>query len=96
MNIQYRFENLLKTSVPYAVLARCGYEADALTDLESLRGLYEFNSIKAMTVLGDAVSSISEQILRNIEKTLRIERSKNYVLHCSRQYSEKTVNVAEH
>ncbi len=73
MSIRFRFEDLLKTSVSYTVLTRCGYDAEALTDLEDLRGLYEFNSIKAMTVLGDAVSTISEQILRNIEQTLRIE-----------------------
>ena len=78
LNIQHRFENLLKTSISYAVLTRCGYDAEAYTDLENLRGLYEFNSIRAMTVLGDAVSSISEQILRNIELTLKTERSKNY------------------
>ena len=77
-NIQHRFENLLKTSVSYAVLTRCGYDAEAYIDLDNFRGLYEFNSIRAMTVLGDAVSSISEQILRNIELTLKTERSKNY------------------
>lgn len=81
LNIQHRFENLLKTSISYAVLTRCGYDAEAYTDLENLRGLYEFNSIRAMTVLGDAVSSISEQILRNIEQTLKTERSKNYEQH---------------
>ena len=78
LNIQYRFEILLKASVSYAVLTRCGYDAEAFINLEDLRGIYEFNSIRAMTVLGDAVSSISEQILRNIEQTLKIERSKNY------------------
>ena len=78
LNIQYRFEMLLKASVSYAVLTRCGYDAEAFINLEDLRGIYEFNSIRAMTVLGDAVSSISEQILRNIEQTLKVERSRNY------------------
>lgn len=78
MNIQYRFEIILKASVSYAVLTRCGYDAEAFINLEDLRGIYEFNSIRTMTVPGDAVSSISEQILRNIEQTIKVERSKNY------------------
>lgn len=77
MSIRFRFEDLLKTSVSYTVLTRCGYDAEAQTDLEDLRGLYEFNSIKAMTVLGDAVSTISEQILRSVEMTLKAELIKN-------------------
>ena len=38
MSIQFRFEDLLKTSVSYTVLARSGYEADALTDLNTNNG----------------------------------------------------------
>lgn len=76
LNVRIRFENLLRASVSYMVLTRCGYDAEAMVDLEDFRGIYEFNSITAMTVLGDAVSTLSEQILRSIELTLKIERSK--------------------
>ena len=95
MSIRFRFEDLLKTSVSYTVLTRCGYDAEALTDLEDLRGLYEFNSIKAMTVLGDAVSTISEQILRNIEQTLRIELIKNNEQVLGSESSEKNEHELE-
>ncbi|MBQ5990524.1 MAG: DEAD/DEAH box helicase family protein [Oscillospiraceae bacterium] len=95
MSIRFRFEDLLKTSVSYTVLTRCGYDAEALTDLEELRGLYEFNSIKAMTVLGDAVSTISEQILRNIEQTLRIELIKNNEQGLGSESSEKNEHELE-
>ena len=76
LNISVEFERLLDASVAYAVLERCGYDAESIIDEEDFSKLYEFNSIEAMSVLGNAVSDLSEQILRNIERTVKVERSK--------------------
>lgn len=75
-NVRSRFEDMLTTSIAYTVLTRCGYEADMYFDEDDFRGIYEFNSLDTMSVLGTATSDMSEQILRNIERTLKIERSK--------------------
>lgn len=75
-NVRSRFEGMLTTSIAYTVLIRCRYEADAYFTEDDFRGLHEFNSIETMSVLGTATSEMSEQILRNIERTLKIERSK--------------------
>ena len=75
-NVRSRFESLLETSIAYTVLTRCGYEADMYIEAEDFRGIHEFNSIETMSILGNATSDLSEQILRNIERTLKIERSK--------------------
>jgi len=45
-------------------------------EADDFRGIHEFNSIETMSILGNAASDLSEQILRNIERTLKIERSK--------------------
>lgn len=76
-NVRSRFEEMLTTSIAYTVLTRCGYEADLYFEPDDFRGICEFNSIEAMSVLGTATSEMSEQILRNIERTLKIERSKD-------------------
>lgn len=75
-NVRSKFESLLETSIAYTVLTRCGYEADMYIEADDFRGIHEFNSIETMSILGNATSDLSEQILSNIERTLKTERSK--------------------
>lgn len=75
-NVQSKFESLLETSIAYTVLTRCGYEAEMYIEPDDFRGIHEFNSVEAISILGNATSDLSEQILRNIELTLKTERSK--------------------
>ncbi len=78
-NVQVEFEQLLETSLSYSLLSRCGYEPSAYFDEDDFREIHDFNSIEAMSVLGTAVSDLSEQVLRTIERTLKdFERSKEY------------------
>ena len=76
LNIKSRFENLLEKSVAYSLMSRCGIDTSLYFDKDDFNGLYEFDGIGAMTVLGTAVSDMSEQILRTIEVTIKRERSK--------------------
>ena len=76
LNIKSRFENLLEKSVAYSLMSRCGIDMSLYFDKDDFNGLYEFDGIGAMTVLGTAVSDMSEQILRAIEVTIKRERSK--------------------
>lgn len=76
LNIKTRFENILEKSVAYSLMSRCGINTSLYYEKDDFRGLYEFDGIGAMTVLGTAVSDMSEQILRTIEVTIKRERSK--------------------
>lgn len=76
LNLKARFDTLLEKSIAYAVLERCGAETDAYFENNDFNGVYEFNSVGAMTALGAAVSDLSEQILRTIERTIKAERRK--------------------
>ena len=78
LNLTTRFTELLEKSVTYSLYSRCGIDTNGYFEKDDFRGLAEFNGIEAMTVLGTAVSDISEQILRSIEKTLKAERRKEY------------------
>jgi len=75
-NVRLNFENMLGTSIAYTVLTRCGYDASLYFKNDDFRGIHEFNSLETMSILGNATSDLSEQILREIERTLRTERSK--------------------
>lgn len=78
-NVGVYFEKLLENSVAYSLLSRCGFDACDYFSAEDFSELHNFNSIDAITVLGTAVSDLSEQALRTIERTIKdFERSKNH------------------
>lgn len=80
LNLKTRFDDLLEKSVAYAVLSRCGISASAYFEKEDFREIHDFNSIGTMTVLGSAISDISEQLLRAVERTVKAERRNEYDL----------------
>lgn len=75
LNKRTDFSELLENSLAYVLLSRCGYEPDLYFDEYDFAKLYEFNSIGAMSVLGTAVSDITETALRSIERVIKAERS---------------------
>lgn len=78
-NVQIKFEQLLETSLSYSLLSRCGFDPTAYFNEDDFIGIHDFNSIEVISVLGTAVSDLSEQVLRTIERTLKdFERSKEY------------------
>lgn len=79
LNVQVRYRKLLEASIGYVLLSRCGIDAENYIENDDFSGLYEFNTSETMCELGTAVSDLSEEVLRTIEKTLKnYERNKNY------------------
>ena len=75
LNTRTDFAEILENSIAYAMLSRCGYDPDLYFDDYDFAKLYEFNSISAMSILGTAVSDITEVALRSIERVIKAERS---------------------
>ena len=75
LNTRTDFAEVLENSIAYAMLSRCGYDPDLYFDDYDFAKLYEFNSISAMSILGTAVSDITEVALRSIERVIKAERS---------------------
>ena len=75
LNTRADFAEVLENSIAYAMLSRCGYDPDLYFDDYDFAKLYEFNSISAMSILGTAVSDITEVALRSIERVIKAERS---------------------
>ena len=74
-------------STAYVLLSRCGYDPAAYFDEADFAFLSEWNTPEAVTALGTAVSEISGQVLRQIERTVRREeRSRT---HGTELYDER-------
>lgn len=73
LNIDVEFQQTAETSIAYTVLQRLGINADEVFEREDFPHIMNFNTIPALSVLGNAVSSISEETLRNISDTIRAE-----------------------
>ena len=77
--IETQFLNAATVSTTYSLLSRCGRNPEEYLDDEDFRSIFDFNTPYTIAALGIAVSEISEQILRDIEITIKTyERTHEY------------------
>ena len=75
-NVGASFRSAAAISISYALLARCGLEPEERYVHEDFLSVFDWNTPDAANALGTAVSQISEQVLRQIEVTVKnYERS---------------------
>lgn len=60
-------------SATYAILHRCGIEYDA-----DFSDIYNFDTVNAITAVGDIINQTSEEVLRSIEKTMKAILKEEY------------------
>ena len=79
LNLELAFRNTATTGVQYMLLSRCGLAEEHRFEPEDFAAILEWNTPQALTALGTAVSEISEEVLRSIEREARsVERSRPY------------------
>ena len=79
LNLELAFRNTATTGVQYMLLSRCGLAEEHRFEPEDFATILEWNTPQALTALGTAVSEISEEVLRSIEREARsVERSRPY------------------
>ena len=61
----------LKSSVAFMALSRAGYEPRQYFDREDFSHLFDFNTVEVISVLGAAVSDISEMVIREMGETVK-------------------------
>lgn len=66
-------ERFAYESATYAILHRCGIEYDA-----DFSDVYNFDTVNAITAVGDIVNQTSEEVLRCIEKTMKTILKEEY------------------
>lgn len=74
------FRDILLASVRYTLFVRCGLDPSAYLDDKELDGITEFSNPAALHHLGDAVSTLSMEILLEIGRTIRRHDRENVVI----------------
>ena len=69
--IRVSFRELLKNSIFYALSVRCGLDPMEYLEEEDFVGITDFNSLAALTILGNAASSLTEPVLMGIGRTVK-------------------------
>lgn len=64
-------KTMLKSSVAFMALSRAGYEPRRYFDREDFSHLFDFNTVEVISVLGAAVSDISEMVIREMGETVK-------------------------
>ncbi|MCL2053004.1 MAG: SNF2-related protein [Oscillospiraceae bacterium] len=76
-NVWVQFSEVLENSIAYTLLSRCGFAPNEYFGKDDFQNLHNFNSVETLTILGRAMSDLSETALRDIERTVKsFERSK--------------------
>ena len=69
--LEMQFKSAAAISVTYTLLERCGFEPDGYFDKDSFQAIYSFSTPDAVYTLGAAVSDISREVLRTVERAVK-------------------------
>ena len=69
--VEMQFKSAAAISVTYTLLERCGFEPAGWFDKDDFQAIYNFSTPDAVYTLGAAVSDMSREVLRNIERTVK-------------------------
>ena len=90
-NVGVAFRNAATVSAAYTLMSRCGLNPGDYFEHEDFLSVFDFNTHDTIAALGSFISNTSEQILRQIEITI-----KNYEREASLQkQAERTNDYAE-
>lgn len=70
-NVEVLFRQTLTSSIAYNLMKRCGLDTNTYFTNEDFEHIHNFNTLDTATALGTATSTLSEQILMNIGRTVR-------------------------
>ena len=93
LNTEVWFKGLLENSVAYIMLTRCGIDPQEYFSGEDFAHVFDFNTPETLSILGGAVSDISEMPLREIASTVRNlyreeqEQNRTFAEQSGRQYN---------
>ena len=81
LNIEVELRRTMRSSITYMLLMRCGYDPSIYEDYLDFSHIRDFDTPDVATILGNAVSDVSEMALREIGVTVRAlekaERTQN-------------------
>ena len=69
--VEMQFKSAAAISVTYTLLERCGFEPAGWFDKDDFQAIHDFSTPDAVFALGAAVSDMSREVRRNIERTVK-------------------------
>ena len=69
--VEMQFKSAAAISVTYTLLERCGFEPAGWFDKDDFQAIHDFSTPDAVFALGAAVSDMSREVLRQIERTVK-------------------------
>ena len=69
--VEMQFKSAAAISVTYTLLERCGFEPAGWFDKDDFQAIYNFSTPDSVYALGAAVSDMSREVLRQIERTVK-------------------------
>ena len=100
--VEMQFKSAAAISVTYTLLERCGFEPTGWFDKDDFRAIHDFSTPDSVYALGAAVSDMSREVLRNIERTVKTtirrrnnERSQHEYEQQSELYADRGLSSPE-
>ena len=69
--VEMQFKSAAAISVTYTLLERCGLEPAGWFDKDDFQAIYNFSTPDSVYVLGAAVSDMSREVLRTVERAVK-------------------------
>ena len=94
--VEMQFKSAAAISVTYTLLERCGFEPTGWFDKDDFQAVYNFSTPDSVYALGAAVSDMSREVLRNIERTVKTTIRRRNAERSQYEYEQQERNLLDH
>ena len=88
--VEMQFKSAAAISVTYTLLERCGFEPAGWFDKDDFQAVYNFSTPDSVYALGAAVSDMSREVLRNIERTVKTTIRRRNAERSQHEYEQQS------
>ena len=94
--VEMQFKSAAAISVTYTLLERCGFEPTEWFDKDDFQAIYNFSTPDSVYALGAAVSDMSREVLRNIERTVKTTIRRRNIERSHYEYEQQERDLLDH
>ena len=93
--VEMQFKSAAAISVTYTLLERCGFEPAGWFDKDDFQAIHDFSTPDAVFALGAAVSDMSREVLRQIERTVKTTIRRRNAERSQYEYEQQERNLLD-
>ena len=94
--VEMQFKSAAAISVTYTLLERCGFEPAGWFDKNDFQAIYNFSTPDSVYALGAAVSDMSREVLRQIERTVKTTIRRRNAERSQYEYEQQERDLLDH